>query len=153
MTHYGKHLGKLLECGNRNRPRTWSRNCESIMTLKFNPANDGLHKIFRDYQEAALRFVWETNEEGAVSRQVWRAVNDRMSSGTISRASIINFLNAMVDEGILDYDERTGKGGYHRVYRPKLDETSFKVYLAQTMISSLMRDFPAETKEVITAAI
>ncbi len=119
------------------------------MTLIFNPENDGLLKVFRNYQEEALRFVWETNEEGVVSRQVWNAVNERLTGRGISRASIINFLNAMVDEGVLDYDERTGKGGYYRVYRPNLDETSFKVYLAQTMISSLMRDFPAETKEAI----
>ncbi len=72
---------------------------------------------------------------------------------TISRASIINFLNAMVDEGVLDYDERTGKGGYHRVYRPKLNETSFKKYVAQTVISSLMKDFPVETREVLKLVV
>jgi len=72
-----------------------------------------------------LRFVWERNDEGAISREVWSSVNERLVGKTISRASIINFLNAMVDEGVLDYDERTGKGGYHRVYRPKLNETSF----------------------------
>jgi len=55
----------------------------------------------------------------------------------------------LVDEGVLDYDERTGKGGYHRVYRPKLDESSFKRYVVQVMVSSLMRDYPEETKEVI----
>ena len=55
----------------------------------------------------------------------------------------------MVDEGVLDYEERTGKGGYHRVYRPKLDESSFKRYVAQVMISSLMKGYPEETKEVI----
>ena len=55
----------------------------------------------------------------------------------------------MVDEGILDYDERTGKGGYYRVYRPKLVETEFRRFLAETVISSLMRDFPEETKEAL----
>ena len=119
------------------------------MTLIFNPASDGLSKVFRDYQEEALRFVWERNDEGAISREVWSRVNERLVGKTISRASIINFLNAMVDEGVLDYDERTGKGGYHRVYRPKLNETLFKQYVAETVISSLMKDFPAETKEAI----
>ena len=123
------------------------------MTLIFNPARDGLSKVFRDYQEEALRFVWERNEEGAISREVWSRVNERLVGKTFSRASIINFLNAMVDEGVLDYDERTGKGGYHRVYRPKLNETAFKKYVAQTVISSLMKDFPAETKEVLKLVI
>jgi predicted transcriptional regulator len=123
------------------------------ITLIFNPASDGLSKVFRDYQEEALRFVWERNEEGAISREVWSHTNDRLVGKTISRASIINFLNAMVDEGVLDYDERTGKGGYHRVYRPKLNETAFKKYVAQTVISSLMKDFPAETKEALKLVI
>ena len=123
------------------------------MTLIFNPENDGLSKIFRDYHEEAVKFIWEVGETGAISREVWAKVNERLVGKTISRASIINFLNAMVDEGVLDFDERTGKGGYHRVYRPKLDETSFRRYVAQVMVSSLMRDYPQETREVITSAI
>ena len=123
------------------------------MTLIFNPENDGLSKIFRDYQEEAVKFIWEVGETGAISREVWAKVNERLVGKTISRASIINFLNAMVNEGVLDFDERTGKGGYHRVYRPKLDETSFRRYVAQVMVSSLMRDYPQETREVITSAI
>ncbi len=122
------------------------------MTLIFNPANDGLLKVFRGYQEEALRFVWEANDQGVISKQVWIGVNEKLTGRSISRASIINFLNAMVAEGVLDYDERAGKGGYHRVYRPKLDESAFKLYLAQTMISSLMRDFPAETREAMKLA-
>ncbi len=55
----------------------------------------------------------------------------------------------MVDEKVLDYVEETGKGGYHRVYSPKLDEPMFKRYVARTVISSLMKDFPLETKAVI----
>ena len=55
----------------------------------------------------------------------------------------------MVDEGILDYHERTGKGGYHRVYKPKLNESEFKQFLAKTVIESLIKDFPVETKEAI----
>lgn len=119
------------------------------MTLIFNPANDDLSKIFKDYQEEAIKFVWEVGEQGTISREVWTKVNERLVGKTISRASIINFLNAMVDEGVLDYNERTGKGGYHRVYRPKLDEPSFKRFVAQVIISSLMRDYPKETKEAI----
>ena len=119
------------------------------MTMLFSPQNKGFAKVFKDYQEEALKFIWEVGERGAISREVWIKVNERLVGKTISRASIINFLNAMVDEGVLDYDERTGKGGYHRVYRPKLDEPAFKKHLAQIMISSLMKDYPEETREVI----
>ena len=121
------------------------------MTLIFNPDSDGLSKVFRDYQEEALRLVWNIGSEGVISREVWNQVNQNLDGKTISRASIINFLNSLVDEGVLDFDERTGKGGYHRVYRPRLNENEFKKYLAETVISSLMKDFPAETKEVVKA--
>ncbi len=121
------------------------------MTLIFNPDSDGLSKVFRDYQEEALRLVWNIGSEGVISREVWNQVNQNLDGKTISRASIINFLNSLVDEGVLDFEERTGKGGYHRVYRPRLDENEFKKYLAETVISSLMKDFPAETKEVVKA--
>ena len=119
------------------------------MTLLFNPDRDGLGKVFRDYQEEALRLVWNRGSEGVISREVWSQVNQNLNGKTISRASIINFLNSLVDEGVLDFDERTGKGGYHRVYRPKLDENEFKKFLAEMVISSLMKDFPKETKEVV----
>jgi len=119
------------------------------MTLIFNPDSDGLSKVFRDYQEEALRLVWNIGSEGVISREVWSQVNQNLDGKTISRASIINFLNSLVDEGVLDFEERTGKGGYHRVYRPRLDENEFKKYLAEMVISSLMKDFPKETKEVV----
>ena len=119
------------------------------LKLKFNPSYDGLSKVFLDYQEEALRLVWKKGEEGVVSREVWSLVNENLEGKTISRASIINFLNRMVDEGVLDFDERTGKGGHHRVYRSKLSEAEFKKLLAKTVISSLLRDFPKETNDVL----
>ncbi len=119
------------------------------MYLVFDPKAEGLSKVLRDYQEEALRIVWES-EQGVNSRSVWLHVNEAFEGKkTISRASIINFLNAMVDEGVLNYVERSGKGGYHRVYTPKLSESGFKKALAELVISSLMRDFPEETNEVL----
>jgi hypothetical protein len=119
------------------------------MNLTFDPKAEGLSKVLRDYQEEVLRFVWGS-EQGVNSRSVWLHVNEAFGGEkTISRASIINFLNAMVDEGVLDYEDRTGKGGHHRIYLPKLDESGFKKAVAESVISSLIRDFPDETNEVL----
>jgi len=80
------------------------------MNLMFDPKADGLSKVLRDYQEEALRFVW-SSEQGVNSRSVWLHVNEAFGGEkTINRASIINFLNGMVDEGVLDYEERSGRG-------------------------------------------
>lgn len=120
------------------------------MTLTFDPAEEGLAKVLKDYQIEALRFVWENGEEGATSREVCQHVNDVLKGiKTVSRASIINFLNAMVDEGVLSYKEESGKGGYHRVYSPKLTERGFKKHIARMVISSLIRGFPEETNEAL----
>jgi len=119
------------------------------MTLTFDPAGKGLEKVLKDYQLEALKIVWASGEEGINSRQTYLKTNELLSGKTISRASIINFLNAMVDEGVLNYRETTGKGGYRRIYSPKMDEKAFKKYIAKTVIESLLRDFPSETREVI----
>jgi len=120
------------------------------MTLTFNPAGEGLAKVLKDYQVEALRLVWAKGDDGAISKEVWQHTNEALKGiRTISRASIINFLNAMVDEGVLNYREETGKGGYHRVYSPKLDERGFKKYIANMVITSLIRDFPEETNETL----
>ncbi len=119
------------------------------MTLIYRPDEQGLAKVLREYQLESLKCVWENSEKGVVSREVHQYVNEKLD-GSISRASVINFLNAMVDEGVLNYVEETGKGGYHRVYTPKFDEVGFRKYVAETMVSSLLQDFPEETKAVIS---
>jgi hypothetical protein len=119
------------------------------MPLIFHPEQNGLAKILRNYQQEAMKSVWNNSEKGQTSREVYEYVNGKID-GSISRASIINFLKVMADEGVLDYEERPGKGGYHRVYTPRLNEFEFKKYVAKTMINSLLKDFPEETKTAIS---
>ncbi|GAH50108.1 unnamed protein product, partial [marine sediment metagenome] len=70
----------------------------------FDTKEDDFRTVVKDYQEAALRYLWRLGGGGASSRDVWVNVNkDLMGKRTISRASIINFLNSMVDEGVLNY--------------------------------------------------
>jgi len=54
-----------------------------------------------------------------------------------------------VDQGVLGYMEATGKGGHHKVYFPLMDEVGFQSYLLKTMVKSMRRDFPEETREVL----
>ena len=120
------------------------------MTLTFYPAEEGLGKVLKDYQIEALKLVWENGEVGVNSREAWQRANKALKGiRTISRASIINFLNAMVDEGVLNYKEETCQGGSRRRYYPKLDERGFKKHIAKMVITSLFKDFPEETNEII----
>jgi predicted transcriptional regulator len=120
------------------------------LTLTIDTAGKGLAMVLKDYQEVALRYLWRLDGEGASSRDVWMQVNeDLKGKRTISRASIINFLNSMVDEGVLNYTETTGKGGHRRIYSAKFDEAEFKQYVAKVVLKNLMRDFPEETRKAL----
>ena len=68
------------------------------MDLTLDLSETGLEMFFRPYQIEALELLWNT-EETLSSRKVWEQVNQKLD-GTISRASIINFLNASVENGL-----------------------------------------------------
>ncbi len=123
-----------------------------MVVFKFNPAETGLRKTLKEYEEIALRYIWSIGEEGAGSGKTWMHVNEQLSEGkSISRASIIGYLNRMVDEGVLGWRDATGKGGHHRIYITKLNESGYKKYVVRTLLESVSRDFPKETEEVLQA--
>jgi len=115
----------------------------------FETGGEGLRKVLRDYQEEALRYIWSLDGRGAGSREVWTHVNVVLKGRTISRASIISFLNEMTEQGVLGYEEVTGKGDRRKIYREKLDEGGFRKAIVRAVIDSLMRDFPREVLETI----
>jgi hypothetical protein len=120
------------------------------LPLVLDPTQDGLEKVLRDYQIEALKLIWSHNGDGMTSREVYEATNIRLGQGkSVSRASIINFLNAMCDEDVLDFEEETCKGGMRRKYKKGLDEKGFKQHIASDVLSSLMTDFPDETLAAI----
>jgi len=76
-------------------------------------------------------------------------VNAGLQGKTISRASVINFLEAMKEVGVLKGVERTGKGGHHWIYSPSMNEAEFKQHITRIILESLMRDFPEKTRAAI----
>jgi len=120
------------------------------LPIVLDPSKTGLEKVLRDYQIEALKIVWDNANRGVTSREVYAAVNKSLENvKTISRASIINFLNEMCDDGVLKYQEETCKGGMRRKYFPGLDEEGFKRYIAKTVFESLIRDFPEQTVDAL----
>jgi len=72
-----------------------------------------------------------------------------LKPNTISRASVINFLESMREMGALKGVEKTGKGGYRWIFSLVMDESEFKQHIIRTILESLMRDFPEETVEAV----
>ena len=118
------------------------------MPLQLDTGKENLDMFFKDYQVESLRYLWRIQPEGANSRSVWVNVNESLQ-GSISRASVINYLNAMVDEALLTYTETTGKGGHQRVYCMKYGETEFKQHIAGIIISKLLKEYPEETRKAL----
>ena len=118
--------------------------------FKFDPAKKGLRKTLKEYEEIGLKYIWTQGDKGAGSGKTWEAVKKTLGPRkSISRASVIFFLNRMVNQGVLDYRSATGKGGHHRIYYPVMDERGYKKHLLKTVVESLKRDFPGETKEAL----
>jgi predicted transcriptional regulator len=116
--------------------------------IEYDTVESGLRAVLKDYQELALRAIWAT-PEGLGSKAVWDRVNTELKPNTISRASIINFLESMREAGVLKGVEKTGKGGHHWIYSPAMNESEFKQHIARTILESLLRDFPEETRHAV----
>jgi hypothetical protein len=116
--------------------------------IEFDTGETGLRAVLKDYQEIALRVIW-ASPEGLGSGAVWDRVNAGLQGKTISRTSVINFLEAMREAGVLKGDEKTGKGGHRWIYSPAMDEAEFKEFIAKTILGNLMRDFPEETRKAV----
>jgi predicted transcriptional regulator len=116
--------------------------------IEYDTAEHGLRAVLKDHQEIALRAIWAT-PEGLGSKAVWDRVNAELKPNTISRASVINFLESMRKMSVLKGVEKTGKGGHHWIYSPAMNESEFKEFIVKTILKNLTRDFPEETTEAL----
>ena len=114
--------------------------------MKFNTSQKGLYTLFKPYQSALLEHIWGLNSQtrtGLTSSQaytfLWQTDNRELRK---SRASVIFSLNDMVDDGTLEYEEKSGKGGYHRVYYPAMNREEFAKHVKKTITNKLNEVFP-----------
>jgi len=108
----------------------------------FDTNKDGLLTLFKPYQVVLLEHIWDLNKNekvGITSGEAHKFLLGKPEKK--SRASSIIFLNDMVEEGILDYEEKTGKGGYHRVYYPLMDREGFQECVTEKINSKLKKVF------------
>lgn len=116
--------------------------------FKYDTSKNGLSAIFKPYEIHALQVLWET--PGMLSKDVWLRVNQLLDGDTISRTSIIIYLEDLRKKGLLNGVEVTGKGGRYYRYSVCMDEAEFKVYLVSHFIEALRMSFGAETLKVVT---
>ena len=122
------------------------------MSFQLDLSQSGFSTFFKDWQFKVLTHLWGIQPSGANSREVWSNLQKTMGE-PISRASVINFLTDMAEKGVLIEEKKSGKGGYHGIYYQKYTESEFKQHLAEHFSRKLLKDFPNETRNVITASL
>ena len=119
------------------------------MSIQIDLSKRGLEMFFKTWQVKALDYLKSIHPKGANTLTVYTAVN---KSTQISRASIINYLNACVDDEILTYTETTGKGGYHRIYTLAHTDEGLETYLISKLIKKLLNEYPVEARNALSGA-
>ena len=110
--------------------------------MKFDTSKDGLYTFFKPYQVELLEHIWELNKHERVGINTAKAHAYVLTTQEKrSRASVIFFLNDMVDAEIMEYEERTGKGGHQKVYFPTMSRAEFAVYATDKITSKLREVF------------
>jgi len=112
--------------------------------MKFDLNKKGLETILTPYQTALMRHIWNTGETDS------RTAHNHLQTTPhpMSRATTINFLNKMTNEGYLTYTETTTKGGHKRIYRPSTttpDEESFRKALSHRILEKARKKLEQNT--------
>lgn len=107
--------------------------------MKLDTEAIGTDAIFRPYQAGIIDLIYGA-EEPQKSLFFWTGL--KANGVSKSRASVINYLNRLVDLGLIGYESRTGKGGYHRIYRVIMTRSQFEGKIIDMFLAALQTAFP-----------
>lgn len=116
--------------------------------MKLETEIEGLLAIWRPYQIHIIEILLSVKNYRFSSGEVWKKTNARLGpDDSISRASVIIFLNGLVQDGIADYTEETGKGGYRKMYK-MIPETRTELtdQIVDKFLFQLYKIFPEHEK-------
>lgn len=108
------------------------------MKINIDLAKEGLNHFFKLYEILGWDVVWNAPEpigSGEVFRKVLKALGPDRS---ISRTSIIYFLNRQVGLGFMGCETRTGLGGHHLAYYAKVTMYGLVDAIYQTTSRALL---------------
>lgn len=116
--------------------------------MKLNTKKKGLEAIFKKWQILLIEEIFQRTLMSREGHELFkeRDIKIRNEAGTVSRASVIIFFNELVDQRLLDYDLRSGKGGYHRIYKSTLSREEFAHKVISKFINKLCEAYPEESK-------
>ncbi|GAH31470.1 unnamed protein product, partial [marine sediment metagenome] len=98
-------------------------------------AHEGFNILFADYEKAIIDLMLADPLKAWGSSAMHKAV--RAQGIDISRASVIFYMNFLVDEGIAGFESATGKGGHHRLYSIPRTEDEVKNLIMIKLLEGL----------------
>ncbi len=119
-----------------------------MQDIKLALNRDSLSAIFKDWQVKALALIPNKDIEPIGSKFVWEQTNNYLQkeSGnavqSISRASVINFLEKLRKMDLLKGILATGKGGKRYLYKYHLNRDLFNEQVSAKLIGSLVEEYP-----------
>ena len=96
---------------------------------------EGFNILFADYEKAIIDLMLTDPKKTWGSGAMHTAV--RAQGIDISRASVIFYMNFLVDEGIAGFETKTGKGGHHRLYSIRRTEVEVKRLIMTRIVDGL----------------
>lgn len=102
---------------------------------KLDAGQKGHRIIFRDYHKAILDILIRDPSMSWGTAEMHEALKARGIK--ISRASVIQYMKFLAEDGLATYIEETGKGGYHRLYTIPRKWDEARTHIAIKIIEGL----------------
>lgn len=71
------------------------------------------------YSKLALQHIWTSKYKGTTAKELWGYLKESLPpESSVSKASVIDFLNTMKGNGLIHFTERSCHNSYQRTYYP-----------------------------------
>ncbi len=111
-----------------------------MFTVSIKAHSESISAIFKDWQIKALACIPNSNGTPIGSGPIYDLINRKGCH--ISRASVINFLEALRKLDLIEGILTTGKGGKRFDYKFNVDRSVFNLRVALIIMGALKKEYP-----------
>ena len=117
--------------------------------MQLDTTKKGLEAIFEPWQVPLVDELFERDIKSGEAHKFLENKGIKThpdAKNTVSRASVIGFLNHLVDEELLSYTEVSGKGGFGKKYKMTHTREAFNHRIIDLFVDTLRTAFPKEMR-------
>ncbi len=106
---------------------------------KIDTTKKGIEAVMKPYQFEIISHLLELREPMGTRRMHAYLEEEGVK---VSRASVIIFMKLLAAEGIVNVEDRTGKGGYAQYYSKKLNLEEILTQLVNSVLDAILAAVP-----------